>query len=170
MIHRKAAKHKRGGPLRPAVLLALAALPLAMGAGDVRRGGDPFDDEPNFLPVEQAFVFAARLEVEPARRLVARWTMPDGYYLYRHKVAFEADGPDVLGELAIADGEHKVDDYFGEVEVYYHGVEASVAVRQRKGVLAARVSYQGCADYGLCYPLQTRTVAFDAATGRAVVP
>lgn len=161
-----AAKHNLG---RVAIALAaLAALPLAV-ADDIRGGSDPFDQQPDFLPVQQAFVLSARLEVAAQPRLVARWTMPPGYYLYRRKFAIKADADDALGALSVADGEPKVDDFFGEVEVYYEDVEVSAPVHVDEGVLEARISYQGCADYGLCYPLQTRTVAFDAATGAALV-
>ena len=39
-------------------------------------------EQPEFLPVDKAFVLTA--ELTDANAVLARWTMPDGYYLYRH--------------------------------------------------------------------------------------
>lgn len=132
---------------------------LILGAAQVRveRGGDPLG-EPEFLPVDAAFAFSAHLD---GGRLVARWTMPDGYYLYRHAFRIEAEGGVVLGDLAIPAGKRIEDAYFGASEVYYGHVEIAATVL--RGVPAsARFHYQGCADAGLCYPPQARRVTFEA--------
>lgn len=141
---------------------------LVLGAAQVRieRGGDPLG-EPEFLPVDEAFAFSARLD---AGRLVARWNIADGYYLYRHAFQIEAEDGTALGELAIPTGKRIEDAYFGPSEVYYGSVEIAAAVHgPRTRAVYARVRYQGCADAGLCYPPQTRRVAFPAnGDGRAV--
>ena len=134
---------------------------LVLGAAQVRidRGGDPLG-EPEFLPVDDAFAFSARLD---AGRLVARWNMADGYYLYRHAFSVEAEDGTALGELAIPTGKRIEDAYFGPSEVYYGSVEIAAAVQgPRTGAVYARIRYQGCADAGLCYPPQVRRVAFPA--------
>ena len=143
----------------------MAALPicllLVLGAAQVRieRSGDPLG-EPEFLPVDEAFAFSARLD---AGRLVARWHMADGYYLYRHAFSVEAEDGAALGELAIPTGKRIEDAYFGPSEVYYGIVEIAAAVQgPRTGSVRARIRYQGCADAGLCYPPQMRRVAFPA--------
>jgi thiol:disulfide interchange protein DsbD len=54
-----------------------------------------------------------------------------------------------------------MDDYFGEMEVYYHDVLARLPVeRSADGAIpiALDVVYQGCADAGLCYPPITKRV------------
>ena len=142
---------------------------LVLGAAQVRieRGGDPLG-EPEFLPVDEAFAFSARLD---AGRLVARWHMADGYYLYRHAFSVEAEDGTALGELAIPTGKRIEDAYFGPSEVYYGSVEVAAAVHgPPAGLVRARFRYQGCADAGLCYPPQTRRVVLPANGDGRVVP
>ena len=67
-----------------------------------------------------------------------------------------------MGEPAIPRGERKTDAYFGESEVHYGSVEITVPVLQRPAVVTARITYQGCADTGFCYPPQERAVAHEA--------
>ncbi|MEM1229430.1 MAG: protein-disulfide reductase DsbD domain-containing protein, partial [Pseudomonadota bacterium] len=133
----------------------LAVLALA-GGGACALAADPWlDDQPEFLTVDQAFVFDA--EVNADGSVVARWTMPDGYYLYRERFGAQTrDGSAVtLAEPLILPGKEKVDEYFGAVQVYYHGAELVVPVTAGKGPTEIGISYQGCADYGLCYPPET---------------
>lgn len=99
------------------------------------------------------------------RHLVLRWDMPAGYYLYRHAFSVAGDGErkgpaPKIGEPVIPAGQAKVDEYFGESEVYYGRVEVTVPI-QASALQSARVqvTYQGCADYGLCYPPQRRSIA-----------
>ncbi|EAR22320.1 protein-disulfide reductase DsbD [Nitrococcus mobilis] len=112
-------------------------------------------DEPVLLPVEQAFPISAEL-VAPDR-LVARWDVQPGYYLYRDKLAFElADTGNSIRRAQTPAGEPKEDPYFGRLEVYHHPVEVTLQLEhaaRRPFELVAH--YQGCADAGLCYPPQT---------------
>ena len=122
-------------------------------------GKDPLSSAVEFLGVDEAFVLSAR---RTDGLLVVRWDMPDGYYLYRH--AFSVQGEDArLGPVVIPDGQPKVDEYFGDSEVYYGRVELTVpinaAAESASGLSRVHVTYQGCADYGLCYPPQRRSIA-----------
>ena len=138
-----------------------AVVPAMVGAGCLggATSADPFRDSDEPLPVEEAFVFTSWLQGE---RLVAHWDMPKGYYLYRHRLEVQAGEGLTLGEPAIPRGERKVDAYFGESEVHYGSVEITVPVLERPAVVTARITYQGCADTGFCYPPQERTVAHEA--------
>ncbi len=124
-----------------------------------------FGAEPEFLPVDEAFVLSAEVDGDGA--LLARWKIADGYYLYRHGFAFKSADSDGtrLGEAQIPAGKVKVDEYFGEVEVYFGQVRARLPVQARSGTAEVGISYQGCAEAGLCYPPQTRWVAFEPAAG-----
>lgn len=138
-----------------------ALVPAVVGAGcvGVAAAADPFRDSDEPLPVEEAFVFTSWLQGE---RLVAHWDMPKGYYLYRHRLEVQAGEGIALGEPAIPRGERKTDAYFGESEVHYGSVEITVPVLERPAVVTARITYQGCADTGFCYPPQERAVAHEA--------
>jgi len=134
----------------------------SMAAELPTRAADPWltQEEDEFLPVDEAFIVSA--EVSADGSLVARWEMPDGYYLYRHRFEFDirtsaeqSTSPVTLGEAEIPDGKKKIDDYFGEVEVYYHNAEVVVPVISGTGrseLVEVGIGYQGCADAGLCYP------------------
>ncbi len=149
-------------------LLSLGALPAAGAAGTSSGLSNWLEQESEFLRVDEAFRFHAELGADGA--VLARWAMPDGYYLYRHRFDFEVrplagePAPDVtLGAPEIAPGKRKVDEYFGEVEVYYHEAQVRVPVASGAGSVEVGISYQGCADAGLCYPPETKWVAFNLA-------
>jgi len=120
------------------------------------------DDKVEFLKVDQAFVLSVTLSDEGDFQ--ARWDMPAGYYLYRHQFAMSAKDPDQLtfGELQIPAGKRKVDEYFGEVEVYYDNAQVSVPLVSDSSInTQIGITYQGCADAGLCYPPETKWFAYD---------
>lgn len=151
------------------LLLFAIGLPGAHGAELV--GGEfsnLFDDEPAFLKVDEAFVLDATIADDGS--LLASWTIADGYYLYRHQFGFDTrpNSAVALSEFEIGPGKVKVDDYFGEVEVYYHDARVRVPLRATAGTVASfevGISYQGCADRGLCYPPETRWISFAGVPG-----
>src|SRR5262249_12227715 len=148
------------------ILLLVLLAPLASAATLEKKDfSHLLDDEPEFLSVDQAFVFSAELASDGS--LHAQWQMPDGYYLYRHRFGFTVpDGsPFALGEPEIPQGKTKTDEFFGEVQVYYHAISARIPVTRTGAgdVFDANITYQGCADRGLCYPPQTRHVSFPAS-------
>jgi thiol:disulfide interchange protein DsbD len=143
-------------------MVALLALQTPAAEFEFESGDNWLAEEEAFLTVDEAFALTAQLNDDGA--LIARWDMPDGYYLYRHQFLFEAkdDSRLTIGEPAIPPGKRKIDDYFGEVEVYYHSAEIVVPLASRPGVnTQIGVNYQGCADAGLCYPPETRWFAYD---------
>ena len=147
------------------VKTGLAALAFALAAIAHAAAQDWLVEEPEFLPVDEAFILSAELDGDGA--LVAHWKIADGYYLYRHRFAFktrEGAGAQV-GAATIPPGKAKVDEYFGEVEVYYGQARASAPVRAGGESAEVGIGYQGCAEAGLCYPPQTRWVAVTPAEG-----
>ena len=92
-----------------------------------------------------------------------RFTIAKGYYLYREKFRFKAEPETVaLGAPQFAPGKMKKDDLFGEVEVYFKEAVIRVPVeRNSSGALplTLKVTSQGCADGGICYPPQVQTVS-----------
>ena len=142
------------------LMLLCFVAPLRANPAAALPGAATMGAEPEFLPVEQAYRLDSALFDDT---LVLRWEIADGYYLYRHQFHFRTDAG---GELtaALPDGVRKVDDYFGEVEVYYGAVEATLtALPQAPFTLT--VSSQGCADAGLCYPPQTQRFRVDVGAG-----
>ena len=133
------------------------------GLGKLGRGLFSRQEE-EFLDPDTAFVAGAYAVSDEDLRV--RFDIAPGYYLYRERFAFApAPGEGFrLDPPRFPPGEAKHDEYFGAVEVYYREVEVALALRSdgaplREGRLD--VTYQGCADAGLCYPPITRTLAFD---------
>ncbi|OQW94634.1 MAG: hypothetical protein BWK79_05230 [Beggiatoa sp. IS2] len=113
--------------------------------------------EPDFLDPEVAFTFSARLERPDL--LIAKWQMTEGYYLYRDRLDFTLNIPNILGQPQLPTGKVKSDPAFGETEVYYHELEVKLPLNNTQGLqnILLDAHYQGCADAGLCYPPITKT-------------
>jgi len=114
-------------------------------------------DEKDLLPVDQAFALSASA---PQRdRIELRWRIADGYYLYRHRIAVQATDFEA-GALQLPPGHRKHDEFFGDVETY-RGELVAVQPGTATGAgdsVTLKVKYQGCADVGVCYPPQVRTL------------
>ncbi len=141
----------------------LCALLCALSAAAAAQGLlGPASNDDQFLPVDQAFVFTA--SADGGARIALDWQIAPGYYLYRHRIsATTASAGFALGEVAMPPGKKKTDEFFGDVEVYYDSLSATVPVTRPVGASAFEiaVSYQGCADAGLCYPPLTKTVTIE---------
>ncbi|MCQ3017617.1 protein-disulfide reductase DsbD [Pseudomonas tremae] len=146
------------------LMLLILALPVsAAGLLDSRPsstlGGGSLDNSKDFLPVRQAFQLSL-IETTP-ESIKLRLVATDGYYLYRHRFQFRTEPADIgLGEAQLPKGEQKHDEYFGDVEVYHGILDIDLPRKpgeQRPFTLA--VTYQGCADKGLCYPPETERLS-----------
>ena len=136
--------------------LALASAAFAQGLLG------PTSNQDQFLPVDEAFVFTAA--ADGGEQVLLDWQVAPGYYLYRHRVSAKTSTPGFsLGDIAMPAGKRKTDEFFGDVEVYYDALSATVPVERPAdaSTFEIAVSYQGCADAGLCYPPVTKTVAIE---------
>jgi thiol:disulfide interchange protein DsbD len=120
--------------------------------------------ESDFLPPDVAFRVSARTEGNLVR---VRWVIADGYYLYRHRIDIKAESPDlVLAAPVLPHGAIKTDGFLGTQEIYQQQVEATVAYTRYDGgahPMQVKVTYQGCAEAGLCYPAITKVLFPDQA-------
>ncbi|WP_248740233.1 protein-disulfide reductase DsbD [Pseudomonas sp. MWU12-2029] len=120
-------------------------------SGLAQAGNDPFATKPEFLPVDKAFVLTSERLDSGETQLF--WQITDGYYLYQKRLKF--DGLAAENAPALPEGESHSDEYFGEQQVYRQGLELKIPAAAKGQI---KVSYQGCADAGLCYPPQTRVI------------
>jgi thioredoxin:protein disulfide reductase len=111
----------------------------------------------DFLDPDQAFQVSVR--VLDAKRLELSYKVAPGYYLYRERFKFAA--PDArLGEPQIPPGKKHYDTALEQnVETYHDGVVVVLPVVSAGKAFTLQATHQGCADKGLCYPPQLRTVA-----------
>jgi len=117
----------------------------------------------DFLNVSDAFRASVSRD---GPSLVIDWQIADGYYLYRHALRFESDPADGLAQARIPDGDKHHDEFFGEVETYRDSLQVVIPLaNQDTPPDTITVTYQGCADLGLCYPPQTETFDVPPGTG-----
>ncbi len=143
------------------LLLVLALPAAATGLLESRPSSTlgSINNSADFLPVREAFKLSL-VESTP-QSIKLRFIATEGYYLYRHRFQFRADPADVsLGAAQLPKGEQKHDEYFGDVEVY-HGILDVELPRTDQRPFTLAVTYQGCADKGLCYPPETERLSID---------
>jgi thiol:disulfide interchange protein DsbD len=118
----------------------------------------------DFLEPDAAFKPSTRIDGD---HIHVAWRIADGYYLYRSRFHIEADSPGLaIDPPAFPRGTIKTDPYLGTQEIYTGIVETTIAYHRRDAgahPLQIRVTYQGCAEAGLCYP---EPAAADSAASR----
>lgn len=107
-----------------------------------------FSNEEEFLHVDQAFALDFNQQGE---NLEVYFAIADGYYLYKDKVKFAANRATYSSPTLPTGAEHE-DEYFGIQEVYYQQLKFTVNLNDVKKDGELSITFQGCADKGLCYP------------------
>ncbi len=150
------------------VSVELAAAKAPASGFSFLGGLDAKDDE--FLPVDEAF--RPQAVALDGNTLEVSIAVAPGYYLYKDKISVRtAAGRVQLGRLALPAGELKNDPYFGEMEVYHEDVLGKLPLARATPdaqKLELEVGYQGCADGGICYPPQKRTLTVSLPRATAV--
>src|SRR5579862_5579671 len=114
-------------PIAADAVPASESAPLSLAS---KLGVAPSNDP---LPAEQAFVFEA-IALSPTS-ILARWTMPKGYYLYRDKssVALGEGKGITLGAPQWPQGVDHTDEHFGTTVVYFDQVELPIPMTRDSG-------------------------------------
>lgn len=134
----------------------------------------------DFLPAEQAFpLTVTRDAAQTGAPLQVHWRIAPGYYLYRDRIVItspiEARATGDEGQLRVAGtgpmekppGTVKSDPNFGPMSIYRDDVTVTLP---HPGVHRLTVSWQGCAEAGLCYPPLTRTIELGQAPAPSASP
>jgi thiol:disulfide interchange protein DsbD len=114
------------------------------------------------LPADEAFAFKAKVV---DNEIVLNWNIADGYYLYKEKIKISSDYSTRLGVAKFPTAKIKDDEFFGKIGVYRKSATVKIPILngEEKSILL-NVTFQGCADLGVCYPPITKTVALDIST------
>lgn len=108
-----------------------------------------------FLPPDKAFRFSA--QGIDRQTVEVRYDIADGYYLYKERFKFSAESNAVkFGAPVFPAGQVKMDDMFGKVEIFHHELVIRLPV-EATGPFKLKVTSQGCAEAGICYPPQAQT-------------
>ena len=124
---------------------------LLTGLSQAYASDNPFEQKADFLPANKAFVFTS--EPLPSGETRLHWQITDKYYLYKKR--FKFDGLDAAQTPVLPQGQEHSDEFFGATQVYRNSLELLIPAGASGQV---KVSWQGCADAGLCYPPQSQTV------------
>ena len=156
-------KRSRSTIVNRLLLVTLAWLPLAALGQNALSAYT--QQQTQFLPVDDAY----RLDMvaDGDQQVLLQWVIAPEYYLYRHAFKVRArsmQGP-IDTQLAIAPGLAKTDEFFGDVEVYYGALDATLSLAERAELIELKITYQGCADAGLCYPPETKSFLWHIESG-----
>ncbi|MCO8042005.1 protein-disulfide reductase DsbD [Acinetobacter bohemicus] len=109
----------------------------------------------DYLPPDQAFQFQAVSTSQDKAELT--WKIADGYYLYHDQLKV-SQGQTPL-KLNLPAPQDKDDPNFGLTPVHYGQVKTQIKVQPQQTL---SIQWQGCAESGLCYPVQRSTLQTDA--------
>lgn len=174
MLHRTFFTIKHWAPLAAATCLAFGlaapgyAFSLLGGQSSLLAESSPAANSPialaandEFLPAHEAFHFSYSLG---DNQLELRWDIADHYYLYQERFAFNQGSQAKLTPF-YSPAELKFDELFGrETLVHYNLAKVRIPLDKDQPTQAITLSYQGCADAGLCYPPQNQTLLVNLAT------
>tara|TARA_B100000686_G_scaffold353950_1_gene461741 strand:- start:17773 stop:19548 length:1776 start_codon:yes stop_codon:yes gene_type:complete len=110
-----------------------------------------------FLHPDQAFI--PSIELKNQNLIHISWDIEQGYYLYMGMFEFSTDNDDIqITKVVMPDGKKKQDEFFGDVDVYYNQTNAEIYISGKIDIpFTLIVTYQGCAEAGLCYPPVTKS-------------
>ena len=128
--------------------------------------------EEELLPPEEAFSLSAWVEGDT---LVAEYQIAPGYYMYRERFDFQiesSDAPTRFDVAVIPTGKIKEDEFFGKMETYRDSVKIRLPLLfdgPAANKLQVKITSQGCADIGVCYPPLKQALAVDLASTARII-
>ena len=108
-----------------------------------------------FLAPDQAFKFQATSLSEQTVEL--KWDVAPHYYLYHDQ--FKVSQAQKPFSFKLPAGQEKDDPTFGLTRVHYGQVTTQIQVKPNQQY---QITWQGCAEDGLCYPIQRQSIQTDA--------
>ena len=105
------------------------------------------------LEVDKAFVVDHLMATH--NEIVVRLQIFENYYLYKEKLIFSSSDF-YIDDINLPQASVKFDEFFGLSEVYYNLIETTLRISPKKNKVSngiLEVSYQGCWEGGVCYPL-----------------
>lgn len=132
-----------------------------------------FGAKPKFLPVHQAFNVSAGVTNDV---LTVRFRITPEHYIYKDKLKLALPDGVAMGGWQFDSTPSMIDDpEFGRVAVFEHDVVATVKLTNQRATAfdeSIKLTWQGCAKAGLCYPpenVKVNVVLSPSATTQAHV-
>jgi len=128
-----------------------------------------FSNDDEFLKVDQAFTFNF---YQKNNLLKVSFDIAPGYYLYRHQFKFK--GKDVnFTQVTLPNGIDHEDEFFGVQKIFTEQLSFTINLEHVNSDANIKITYQGCAEKGLCYPPTSQVIELseiDASGGSPFNP
>lgn len=111
-----------------------------------------YDDQ--FLKAEDAFNVDFN---QQGNKLKISFAIAPGYYLYRHRFNFKSNKL-IVSPAELPLGITHQDEFFGIQQIYKKQLSFTLDIKKTSKNASIEMTYQGCAEKGLCYPPTTKTV------------
>ena len=117
--------------------------------------------EQTFLKVDQAFIikFYKKSNLENRNFHIIDFQIAEGYYLYKDKIKVLVNGQE-LENIKFPKTKIKEDKFFGKSEIYEYDFVLNIFSDLK--IKNISITYQGCAERGLCYPPVKKTIFSDS--------
>ncbi len=113
-----------------------------------------FSNDDEFLKVDQAFAFNFH---QKNNLLEVSFDIAPGYYLYRHQFKFKGKNINFTPVL-LPEGLDHEDEFFGVQKIFTDKLAFTVNLEQVSSDASIKITYQGCAEKGLCYPPTSKVI------------
>ena len=96
--------------------------------------------------------------------------------MYRERFDFQIESSDAPARFDVAvipDGKIKEDEFFGKMETYRNSVKIKLPLLfdgATASSLQVKITSQGCADIGVCYPPLKQALAVELASNARIMP
>ena len=143
---------------RPLITYFIFILLLSFGA----KADDLFTEKADkFLSADEAFQLGD-VSQDSLGNLNININIADGHYLYKSKTLIR-NIPSDKYTLVLPQGKVKVDEYFGEQEIFYGVANLRLSFNAPPTEENIELEIQGCSEKGLCYPPVIRNISYASA-------
>jgi thiol:disulfide interchange protein DsbD len=113
-----------------------------------------FSNDDEFLKVDEAFSFNF---YQKNNLLEVSFDIAPEYYLYRHQFKFKGKNTRFTPVL-LPDGIDHEDEFFGVQKIFTENLAFTVNLENVSNDASIKITYQGCAEKGLCYPPTSKVI------------
>jgi len=113
-----------------------------------------FSNDNEFLHIDQAFVFNF---LQKDNTLSISFDIAPDYYLYRHQFKF-IPTETIISAIDLPPGIDHEDEFFGVQKIYTDQLTLTLTIEEVMANASIQVTFQGCAEKGLCYPPTSKII------------
>ena len=108
-----------------------------------------FLHENKILPADEAFKINV---MNDGNEIIIKWDIKEKYYLYADSIKIKQNENPLEHKLLIGSKNEIEDEFFGKTDIFKNILKISVTAKSNS--TEYEILYQGCAEVGVCYPIQ----------------